>query len=185
MPSYVERNGSILAQVRIQRDGRKAFSRSKTFRTLAAATLWAEREQLKASAAIESAVDNISNGQLEDERELMSLRDRELSVRAMETRIGDIAELCRMLAAATPLRSGPGVYMLLDSGGRVVYVGQSASVAARLVGHEGKAYSDVRMIHEPDQDRRLSIESRLVGVLDPPLNRTLRLASVSAPSHTD
>lgn len=85
-------------------------------------------------------------------------------------RTADSLEIVRLMVTATEPQPRPGVYFLLADDDSVIYVGQSKNVLSRMVGHGGKTYATVRMIHVADEKRRLEVEARLIEWLQPPLN---------------
>ncbi len=81
------------------------------------------------------------------------------------------------LGVVTPLLAGmheplpiSGVYVLRDSSERVVYVGQSNNVLARMAGHVCKDFASVRMFGCADPQSRLFFERTLIKALLPKLN---------------
>lgn len=122
MPNFVTRNGSTLAQVRISRGGRRVFSRGQTFKTVAEARAWAASTHAQAIAALAAGLDpSEAPGPGRAEAKAPCARESDLDAR--ERRIGDAAELFRLLAGASSPVAGPGLYILLDWDRRVLYVG--------------------------------------------------------------
>lgn len=72
----------------------------------------------------------------------------------------------------------PGVYLLLDEAGAVVYVGQSADVARRLSDHrreKTKAFHSALFYLEECQKSRLRLEAILILQYLPGYNRAVAL----------
>ena len=80
----------------------------------------------------------------------------------------------RLLLKATRIQPRPGVYFLLDDKSTLLYVGQSESVAGRMVGHSDKQYSDAVMLHVTDLAERNRLERLFVHYFTPPLNVQLQ-----------
>ena len=70
-----------------------------------------------------------------------------------------------------PAMSGPCVYVLLDSDQRVLYVGQSVNVLARIATHRKRMKSVVSVIlHSCTRERLDEIEGAFIEKYQPPLN---------------
>jgi hypothetical protein len=79
-------------------------------------------------------------------------------------------KIIKLMASATDARPAPGVYLLLNKSGEVVYVGQSRNVLSRMVGHQEKEFQTVKMIHIKEERERLEIEGVLIKTLAPVFN---------------
>jgi hypothetical protein len=73
-----------------------------------------------------------------------------------------------ILNAAKPWQSFSGVYFLICSG-KIVYVGQSVNVYARLSAHTGKTFDSFTVIPCPKEHLNV-LESLYIHMFDPPLN---------------
>lgn len=70
-----------------------------------------------------------------------------------------------------PAMSGPCVYVLLDNEERVLYVGQSVNVLARVATHRKRMKSVVSVILHPcTRERLVEIEGAFIEKYQPPLN---------------
>jgi predicted GIY-YIG superfamily endonuclease len=73
-----------------------------------------------------------------------------------------------ILKAAKPWQSFTGVYFLI-SNNKIVYVGQSVNVYARISGHAGKTFDSFTVIPCPREHLNV-LESLYIHMFDPPLN---------------
>lgn len=72
----------------------------------------------------------------------------------------------------------PGVYLLFDYPGNVVYIGQSADVARRLKDHRSEGTKDFHyalFYHLDDESSRLRLEGILILLHLPAYNKGLNL----------
>lgn len=77
--------------------------------------------------------------------------------------------LLEKLITAKPPTPNAGVYFLLKAG-RVVYVGQSGNVLARMAGHTRKDFDECIMVEIDDKEGRLEIETQLIACMSPACN---------------
>lgn len=80
-------------------------------------------------------------------------------------------EMLRKLLSAEPPKPEQGVYFLLDGAAKVIYVGQSTNVLARMAGHVEKQFASVKMITTKTTAERLETEALYIKAMRPPLNR--------------
>lgn len=78
----------------------------------------------------------------------------------------DFISLLAMIMTATPARPVSGVYFLIEDS-KIIYVGQSGNVLARMSGHTDKRFTEVRMIEVERDAERLRIERILIRMLKP------------------
>lgn len=76
--------------------------------------------------------------------------------------------IANLLLSATRVGPRSGVYFLCLEG-RLVYIGKSRNVAARLAGHRGKGYDRAAMI-DVGPAELAPVEAHLIAMLRPPLN---------------
>ena len=72
----------------------------------------------------------------------------------------------------------PGVYLLINDAGEVVYVGQSHDCEVRIGTHRRertKLFTTTQLYHETDRSARLKIEGMLILSLTPQYNKALYL----------
>lgn len=81
--------------------------------------------------------------------------------------------------ADPPAVDRPGVYVLLDDGGTLIYVGQSKGMVARSKAHRrktwGKKIAAERYLAEPDPELRLVLEAVMILRYRPRYNRAIKL----------
>jgi hypothetical protein len=73
-----------------------------------------------------------------------------------------------ILSAAKPWQSFTGVYFLI-SNNKIVYVGQSVNVYARISGHTHKTFDSFTVLPCPKEHLNV-LESLYIHMFDPPLN---------------
>lgn len=73
-----------------------------------------------------------------------------------------------ILSAAKPWQSFTGVYFLISEN-KIVYVGQSVNVYARISGHTHKKFDSFTVLPCPKEHLNL-LESLYIHMFDPPLN---------------
>lgn len=91
--------------------------------------------------------------------------------------VEDQPEPCAECIAAAPDQPAEptrfALYRLLDTNGRVLYVGVSRNVEARLRVHRrnwGRLWDDVLVEHYPDAEAMLEAEAMAIAAEQPPLN---------------
>ncbi len=103
-----------------------------------------------------------------------------MAVAALALPLGDVAALQRRVAALAENR--PGVYRMLDAGGRVIYVGKAGRLRTRLLSYFRASYpddkaarilqaaADVQWDYHPSEFAALLGELRLIQRHRPPFN---------------
>jgi excinuclease UvrABC nuclease subunit len=81
------------------------------------------------------------------------------------------------LSKFRPIEARPGVYLLFNEGGEIVYVGQSCNCARRIQEHAKtpKVFSNAQFYHLPSENARLILEGILILYFRPVYNRGINL----------
>lgn len=113
--------------------------------------------------------------------ELRTLETMSQTAYALTTRrlLGE----AEIVACATPANSVTGVYFLIRAA-RVVYVGQSINVFARITTHGDKNFDAFSYV-ACDRDQLDMLESLYIHLLSPPLNGEARNGGKAAPIQLD
>lgn len=118
----------------------------------------------------------------------LSFKSRPEAVRAREHMLRE-QDRRALAALSSPMalpRDPVWVYMLLDDGGKVVYVGATRDLDGRLFDHREGGVPFATMTFYPevfDREAGLDVEAALIRKHAPELNKTGRMAPYTRPEH--